>query len=148
EKTGRLSAIVFDKTGTLTEGNLAVVAHETVAGKAGEFELSRLAASLAKPSLHPISRAVATLHTEPLPVTDWEEVRGSGVQAKLNSSKSMGVTFRLGALHWLRECSVDVAAGAAFAAKWTQQGATVLGLAADERLVGMIALRDTLKADA
>jgi Cu+-exporting ATPase len=57
-------------------------------------------------------------------------------------------TLRLGSLNWLRESEVNLTPGAAFAGDWAAQGATLLGLAADQRLIGLIALRDNLKPDA
>ncbi|MEW6304134.1 MAG: cation-translocating P-type ATPase [Verrucomicrobiota bacterium] len=73
-------------------------------------------------------------------LADWRELRGAGVQALWN-----GQLVRLGSLNWLDECQVNVAAAAKFREHWSAQGATVLGLAADRSLLGVIALRDTLK---
>src|SRR5919109_5673487 len=59
EKSGRITAVVFDKTGTLTQGKLAVEAIEVLRGpKGGNLELKEIAAALAAPSNHPLSRAV------------------------------------------------------------------------------------------
>src|SRR5213075_402449 len=132
EKSGRITSVVFDKTGTLTQGKLAVAAVEDLCGElsvppgrntrtdlsgresADSPTVKQLAAAIAQPSDHPLSRAVAKLsETHPAPAsaspslpiqfTDWQEFRGKGVQASWN-----GATLRLGSLMWLRECGVGV----------------------------------------
>jgi Cu+-exporting ATPase len=167
EKTGTLTAVVFDKTGTLTEGKLAVVAKDSCAeDQPPRFEWAQIAAALSKPSLHPVSRAVAGLADNVLPVHDWQEVRGSGVQGKIDLDNlrlphptlaaslskfpafSADLTFRLGSLNWLRSSGVEVSGASEFADRWSEQGATILGLAAGGQLLGVLALRDTLKVGA
>jgi Cu+-exporting ATPase len=168
EKTGTITAVVFDKTGTLTHGKLSVAAVEDFRGKAERATpLERIAASLAEPSNHPLSRAVvafgalalagsepaaAALCTQAVPEppeggtpnpSEWEELRGCGVQARAGQT-----TLRLGSLAWLRECGVKLAPAEVFEASWSRQGATVLGLAAEDRLLGALALRDSLKPHA
>jgi Cu+-exporting ATPase len=198
EKSGQITSVVFDKTGTLTQGKLAVVAVEDLRAGTGvppdlaigagpvrrehadsrdDFPtVSHLAAALAQPSNHPLSRAVAKLAGEAHPergadsrrihFTDWQELRGKGVQASLN-----GATIRLGSLNWLRECGVvgravsspqrrraDIAldkesdsvpvSDSTFVAHWSAQGATILGLATGNQLIGLFALRDAIKPHA
>jgi Cu+-exporting ATPase len=193
EKSGQITAVVFDKTGTLTQGKLAVVAVEDfhrdsgvpVGADAGPTSRSRvqadsrdasptisqLAAALAQPSNHPLSRAVATLAgpaqpergagSQRIQFTDWQEIRGKGVQANFN-----GAILRLGSLNWLRACGVvdrtvsnlprrnedaalqpdpDSFSDSTFVAHWSAQGATILGLATNTRLMGLFALRDAIK---
>jgi Cu+-exporting ATPase len=55
---------------------------------------------------------------------------------------------RLGSLGWLRDSGVDLAAGEKFIAEWSQQGATIVGLASDQMLLGLFAVRDALKPNA
>jgi len=77
-------------------------------------------------------------------------VRGAGVQARLQIPEQSwtGAQFQLGSLNWLRESGVDLTPGQPFQAKWSERGATILGLAVDRRLLGVLALRDLVKADA
>ncbi|MEQ2010012.1 MAG: cation-translocating P-type ATPase [Limisphaerales bacterium] len=153
EKSGRITAVLFDKTGTLTEGKLAVAAVHEV--KPGAASVKELAAALAAPSNHPLSRAVAavcdrrsTADAQPEvggrrpPLQDWREVRGSGIEAT-----NEGAVHRLGSLRWLAEAGVSVEANP-FVSEWTSQGATVLGLARGSELLALFALRDQLKAHA
>lgn len=151
EKTGLITAVLFDKTGTLTHGRMELADTEDFLTQAEqEVGLHKLAASLARPSSHPLSHAVAGLSNVLLPVTDWQEVRGSGVQARVSTSVPAlsSALLRLGSLAWLRAAEVDLAPGATFIQKWSARGATILGLATDRRLVGLLALRDTVKANA
>jgi P-type Cu+ transporter len=153
EKSGRITAVLFDKTGTLTEGKLAVAAVHEV--KPGAERVKELAAALAAPSNHPLSRAVAAVcdrrsapdaqpefggHRPPL--QDWREVRGSGIEAT-----SEGAVHRLGSLRWLAEAGVSAEANP-FVSEWTSKGATVLGLARGSELLALFALRDQLKPHA
>jgi P-type Cu+ transporter len=151
ERAGRVTAVVFDKTGTLTQGKPVVAGRETrrYEGRPIVDEV-KLAAALARRSDHPLSRAVAALAAEDFPMTDWREIRGAGVQAlvKLDDSSPTPVTARLGSLRWLGESGVDTSPAGAFAADWPARGATVLGVAADKRLLGVFAVQDTLKPGA
>jgi Cu+-exporting ATPase len=73
-------------------------------------------------------------------------LRGCGIEAKLAGAP--GAVFRLGSLRWLGECGVDRTPAAALEEGWSAKGATVLGLAQDQRLLGVAALRDELKPHA
>ncbi len=87
---------------------------------------------------------------DPLAPLDWQELRGSGVLGRLpgDLGEFSGATLRLGSLNWLRECKVDLGASGEFVTRWSGQGATLLGLAANNRLIGLLALRDTIKPHA
>jgi len=152
ERAGRITCLIFDKTGTLTQGKPAVVKHEIYESANGRpaVDTTRIAAALARRSSHPVSQAVARLYPDDVPLSDWEEVRGSGVQARLrlDGSQSAPAMMRLGSLRWLRESGVNLEQGRAFEEKWSAQGGTLLGLAADGRLAGMLAVKDTLKPGA
>ena len=151
EKAGQIDTVVFDKTGTLTCGQPTVAQFATyVGGDKPKLHEMKLAASLARHSSHPLSQAIARLHPEDLPLLNWEEVRGSGLFCYLpvTGRSSRLATARLGSLQWLREAGVALECGAEFAEKWTAQGATLLGVAVDQHLLGLIALQDTIKPQA
>lgn len=148
EKAGEVTAVIFDKTGTLTQGKPSVA-------KIWEPELDskfhlpksniiQLAAALARHSSHPISQAVAKLSDSELKLSDWEEVRGSGVQAGW-SNDGQNHRMLLGSLPWLRGLGVSSATGDAFVREWSEQGATIVGLVAGTTLVGLFAVKDTVK---
>jgi Cu+-exporting ATPase len=149
ERAGRITAIVFDKTGTLTQGKPDVAAQEVYASAQ---DAMKLASALARRSNHPLSQAVAKLHGEEFPLEDFEEVRGAGVQGGMSAERGVrsaeyGI-LRLGSLQWLQEMGVDLKPAKAFVEKWSGQGATLLGFAADKTLLGMLAVKDTLKPGA
>ena len=135
EKAGRVTAVLFDKTGTLTAGKPEVVKvwergsrnPKSEGRRNPKAEIRRpgsevrLAAALASHSAHPISQAVARLSPNGLALADWQEVRGAGVQAKVEPSTATHrqspiqspspVTARLGSMRWLEESGVDLAPG-------------------------------------
>ncbi len=169
EKSGRITAVVFDKTGTLTHGTMNVEAIDDLRAPAERnLDLTQIAAALAAPSDHPLSQAVASLATGPLktaagsghsmgPLSEspptaatatdgWRELPGRGVETRLPAVSP--ALFRLGSLKWLGQSGVGLATATTFVDKWTSLGASVLGVAADTQLIGLLALRDTLKPDA
>ena len=138
EKSGRITAVVFDKTGTLTEGKVSVAAIE-------EFQSGSkaIAASLAAKSSHPLSRAVAAAEHSRMNLEDVREIRGSGLLGRVN-----GAEYRLGSLRWLKEENVDARSAGDFENRWSNQGATVIGVAQGQKLVAIYALKDAPKAHA
>ncbi len=167
EKAGKIAAVIFDKTGTLTMGKPEVAdswssrsRREEAQIKSGNaletphvvsYKENAIAAALARNSTHPISQAITKVSAEKIELLDWKEVRGSGVSATLPASTfnpQPSEMLRLGSLHWLKESSVDLAAGEKFTAEWSQQGATIVGLTEDNNLLGLFAVRDAVKANA
>ena len=160
EKAGYVTALIFDKTGTLTVGKPEVAKswlapsssrREEALNSEGKSEppvVSRyenLAAALTRNSTHPISQALAKLSSEAISLSDWTEVRGAGVAARTKMEDGEWRMAQLGSLIWLRELGADVSAGESFITEWSAQGATIVGLALDQSLVGLFAVRDTLK---
>ncbi len=150
EKAGQITAIVFDKTGTLTMGKPEVAA--VWEGRSEKGDVRTLAATLARHSTHPVSQAIAATTAEKQDIRDWRELRGSGSEANFEfrtaALEHRTLKARLGSLRWLSEWDVDLAAGQKFVAEWSAQGATVVGLALDRELVGLFAVKDTLKPGA
>jgi Cu+-exporting ATPase len=166
EKAGQVTAVIFDKTGTLTVGKPEVTEiYEPLAPslsppggeRVAEGWVRGIATTLARSSTHPISQAIAKLEPEGgvsrrPDLKDWKEIRGAGVEAKiqpstLNLQLSTSLA-RLGSLRWLKETGVDLAAGEKFIAEWSGQGATIVGLAVDQSLAGLFAVKDTVKPGA
>jgi P-type Cu+ transporter len=150
ERAGEISAVVFDKTGTLTVGKPEVVeswlGEKEEAPRTNGSAVQRVAASLAEHSSHPISRAVAKLSSERFTLGNWQEIRGCGVQGKVERDGQ--ATVRLGSLRWLEDAKVDLGPGRKFIEDWSSRGATVVGLADDGKLAGLFAVKDTLKPGA
>jgi Cu+-exporting ATPase len=137
EKCGTITAVLFDKTGTLTLGKPQV--GRVLDFGAPENEFASLALALAAPSKHPYSRALADYFSTAscVEVSDWSEVRGSGVAANF-----AGETVRLGSLKWLSECGVPIEAVP------PDSDGTAIGLSRGKKLVGVAVLVDAPKPHA
>jgi len=153
EKAGKVTAVIFDKTGTLTVGKPEIVEARTYNDVQNA---ETLAASLARHSTHPISQAVAKISKEEIAIADWKEVRGAGVEGNIQSQQvgtssapQYPMSFvRFGSLRWLKEHGVNFDAGEQFIEHWTNQGATIVGLAIGVKLAGLFAVEDTVKSGA
>ncbi len=148
EKSGTIDAVLFDKTGTLTSGHPSLKARIDLRGdsESDAASLLHLAQALAQPSRHPLSRAIVNAAANPTAAPElqnWEELQGKGIQANGPDG-----ALKLGSLSWLNESGVDIGGAAAFTAEWTARGATVIGLAENDKLLGAFALIDTLKPGA
>ena len=149
EKAGKITAVIFDKTGTLTSGELAMVGpwtpHDT---KQSIHTAQEIAGALAQPSSHPVSQVLARLSSGEVKLVNWREISGSGVQANMNSGAGAQATVRLGSLPWLQACGIKIPESEAAIEKWKADGATLVGLAHGDALIGVFGLRDLLKANA
>ncbi len=145
EQTRRVDIIVLDKTGTVTTGRIAVNS-VTALGPDTDDEVLRIAAAVENGSEHPVARAVvAEASSRGLGLADAEAFAahaGAGVQAVVEGRLAL-----VGRLGWLTESwSVPVppsAAGAAAAGE--AEGRTVLAVAWDGRLRGLLTVNDTVK---
>jgi Cu+-exporting ATPase len=152
EKAGKISVVVFDKTGTLTLGRPAVAESLELGAEATDPEshisFHALAGALAEHSTHPISRTIAAASSTRLPVADWREFHGAGIEATVRGLDGRPATGRLGSLRWLAESGVKTDAGKAFVELWAAQGATIVGVALGSKLGGLFAVKDSLKPGA
>ncbi|MBV7459539.1 cadmium-translocating P-type ATPase [Acidovorax sp. sif0632] len=105
EALAHVDTVVFDKTGTLTRDGMALQAVHTAHGWSTE-EVLALAASLARHSMHPASRAVvaaaAALDDGRWAVTDLQEEAGQGLVARVHDRLGAGLParqVRLGSAH-------------------------------------------------
>ena len=145
ELLGRVNTVVLDKTGTVTEGKPQVT---DVLGMPDitEEELLCAAASLEKPSGHPLADAVVReaerRHIPLCAVSDFTTVAGGGVQAVLD-----GKTLYAGNDRYMADAGVDVSALSDAAAALSAAGKTALYFAEDRRLLGVVAVADVVKSD-
>ena len=145
ELLGRVNTVVLDKTGTVTEGKPQVT---DVLGMPDitEEELLCAAASLEKPSGHPLADAVVReaerRHIPLCAVSDFTTVAGGGVQAVLD-----GKTLYAGNDRYMADAGVDVSALSDAAAALSAAGKTALYFAEDHRLLGIVAVADVVKPD-
>ncbi|MDH4392147.1 MAG: copper-translocating P-type ATPase [Aquabacterium sp.] len=144
ENLRKVDTLIVDKTGTLTEGRPAF---EKAVGVAGfdAVEVLRLAASLDQGSEHPLAAAiVAAARAKKLALENPEQFdssSGIGVRGSLQ-----GKAVALGNQAWMAQQHVDVAPLAAQAEALRADGASVMHLAVDAQLAGILAVSDPVKA--
>ena len=141
----KVQRVVFDKTGTLTEGYPAL--RQIVAVLGSKEELLKLAAAVEAGSEHPLGRAVVEEAFErgitPPLVEEFEAVPGYGVRARLGDAMLM-----VGSPAFLSNNAVNIAAQERRINELEAQGLTVIAVARDEGILGMLALGDALRHDA
>jgi len=139
------AVVALDKTGTITEGkpNLTDI---IVAGDSGltETELLEIAASVERKSEHPLAKAIVNYaiaqqitFTEP---STFKAITGKGVIAEVNSQSVI-----IGNVALLSENDIDTGALKDAAESLSQAGKTPMYIALGARLVGIIAVADTIK---
>jgi Cu+-exporting ATPase len=146
EHLRKVDTLIVDKTGTLTEGKPAfdrVVA----ADGASADEVLRLAASLDQGSEHPLAEAIVRAARERgLPLSkpqDFESSSGIGVHGIVD-----GRRVALGNTALMQQSGIAVNAMVAQAEGLRSEGASVMHLAVDGRLLGLLAVSDPIKASA
>lgn len=144
EALASIDTIVLDKTGTVTEGKPRITAQQAW-GISGDALLS-LAAGLESASEHPLAGAVIAearaKNLEAVPVDDFQSITGRGVKGHVQGDEAL-----IGNRAFLAESGVaGLEQGDAHSAEWQMEGRTVLWVAAQGRLVGLLGLSDPLKA--
>ena len=143
EQAGRIRIVALDKTGTVTEGHPQVT---DVLPLTEENELLRVACALEQHSEHPLGAAVREYGQErgiaSAAVTDFAVLPGNGLTARLE-----GVTLRGGNRQFVSEYATVTAETERLADRLAGEGKTPLFFAADDRLLGIIAVADRIKED-
>ena len=138
-----IQAVVLDKTGTLTQGKPVVTDCRTAADVTEE-ELLCVAASLEKPSEHPLAEAILTEAQQrniPLaPVTDFAAQPGRGITAVLH-----GAPVLAGNQAMMEEAGISLENFGSEAEALAQAGKTPLFFAESGKLLGLVAVADTPK---
>jgi Cu+-exporting ATPase len=146
ELAHRAKVIVFDKTGTLTTGKPVVTDTVAVNGFA-QSEVLRLAAVAEKGSEHPLGEAIVDASKsggQELPDPEaFESLAGRGVVARVE-----GKEILLGNRALMAENSVESRSFEDKIQELESYGKTVMLMSVDRKLVGLIAVADTLKEDA
>ena len=138
-----VTTVVLDKTGTVTQGKPKVTDVYPL-GKTTAEELLCVAASLEKPSEHPLGAAIveeAANRAIPLaPVEKFQAVHGKGVRGAIQ-----GASFLAGNAAMLKDAGVDLGQDAMIAGELAKQGKTPLFFVEDGQPIGIIAVADTVK---
>jgi Cu+-exporting ATPase len=142
---GELRSVVLDKTGTITRGEPVVAA--VVAFHADEHEVLRLAAAVEASSEHPLARAVDdAAERRGLTVPAADDFRahvGRGVEATVEGRRVL-----VAKIGYLAETGVDVTEAQQHTERLEERGQTVVGVAREATLVGLVGIADAVKDDA
>ena len=145
EAAGRTQIVALDKTGTITKGEPQVTEMVPVEGVT-EQELLTLAAALEQKSEHPLAKAVlayaAQQGLQAPAVTDFTALPGNGLSARLEGRSIYG-----GSLSFIQTQTQVPAALAQQAQQLAEQGKTPLFFGGEKKLLGVIAVADTIKED-
>jgi P-type Cu2+ transporter len=140
EHAAQVDTVVFDKTGTLTRGEPEVVALAVASGHS-EDELLATVASVERESEHPLAAAIVNAASERgLALSapqSFEAVPGHGVLATIHGHRVAIGNHRL-----MERAGASVDGLVARAAELTGDGRTVVEVALDDELAGLIAIAD------
>jgi P-type Cu+ transporter len=144
ENLRKIDTLIIDKTGTLTEGKPVFDKAVPIAGYT-EAEVLRLAASLDQGSEHPLADAIVqAARKQNLSLESPEQFdSGSGIGV---SGIVGGRKLLLGNATWMQQSQVDLTALTSQAETLRREGGSVMQLAVDGRLVGLLAVSDPVKA--
>jgi Cu+-exporting ATPase len=147
EMATKLDTIVLDKTGTITIGKPAVVDIIPLEPQCKTAkDLLKLGASVEKGSEHPLGKAIVRhALSEKVPLSAPEEFKASGglgVQARIDAEMVM-----VGKPDWFKALGIDIDLAADRIRQLQSQGKTVMLVARQNRLCGLLAVSDELKPD-
>ncbi len=137
ERFGTIRQVALDKTGTLTANEPRVSGVETANGFSRDQVLA-WAASLEQSSTHPLARAVVSAVDQAPTAADVQEHAGQGVSGVVERNH-----VRLGNTRWINPGPLAEVASA-----MANEGMSVVVVERDERVVGVIGVRDELRASA
>ncbi|MEO7275694.1 MAG: heavy metal translocating P-type ATPase [Vicinamibacterales bacterium] len=144
ERLEQVDTLVVDKTGTLTEGRPSLAGMQVTASF-DETDVLRLAAGLEQASEHPLAAAIVSgARDRGLTVpaaTEFESTTGGGVTGAVDGRRVL-----VGNAALLARAGLEVTALEAEANARREQGQTVLYIAIDGRVAGLIAVADPIKA--
>ena len=146
ETLEKVNTLVFDKTGTLTEGKPRLVSLETSGEReTNKDELLRLAASLERASEHPLAAAIVATAQERgfelAKVDSFESITGKGVTGRVEGRRvALGNQALIESLSIALDAALVKRAEALHA-----EGQTVMLLASENKLVGLLGVADPIK---
>ncbi len=144
EALGSVDTVVLDKTGTITSGEMTVSDIHITDTTLTEKEFLIICAALEKGSEHPLAAAIRhKAQGLTLPeVTDFEAVTGKGIQGKID-----GINYLSGNTRFLKENNIDFSTVEGIVNKYSSEGKTPLIFCKEKRVLGIIAIADTIRDD-
>jgi Cu+-exporting ATPase len=146
ERSHKIRTVLLDKTGTLTQGEPEVT--DVIASpSSSQEEVLRLAASAERGSEHPLGEAIVRAASEKklelAPTSDFNAIPGHGIEAAVGKKRLL-----LGNLKLIKDRGLSLNRLEEEANRLWEEGKTVMFLALDSQVVGIIAVADTLKPNA
>ncbi len=145
ENAGRVQIVALDKTGTITAGKPEVTDILPAEG-VSEADLVRYAYSVEKMSEHPLAAAVVAYgdrsSVQGAAVTNFAALSGNGLKGTVEGRQVVGGSFKYISQRYSVSQKLADAAGSL-----AEQGKTPLFFAADDQVLGMIAVADVIKED-
>ena len=143
ERLSKIKRVAFDKTGTLTLGKPQVSDIESFVGQYSKKDILRIAASVEQYSEHPLGKAIVKSYMGELsPIINFKVAAGQGISAVLDEKVVLA-----GKEDFMESQGVDITVSIDSTKRCMNQGATVIYLALDGRLIGFLALADTVRED-
>ncbi|MCD7771416.1 MAG: cation-translocating P-type ATPase [Oscillospiraceae bacterium] len=144
ERLADVTIATFDKTGTLTYGTPTVSASESLCKCLSDEYILRLCASAEQMSEHPLGKAIVNSYSGELPTCEkFSMLPGRGVQAEVNGQKILA-----GNREMLQEAGINLSEDAtAVAEKYLKTGCTIIYVASESEILGLIALLDTVREE-
>ena len=144
EETGKVDYVILDKTGTITKGKPSVT---DIVSFINEKELLEIAYSIEASSAHPLALAVCSYAKENninlKDITHFENVSGKGLKCHLENDLIFA-----GNTKFLTDNNVDIKNHEIDIEKLAKDGKTPLLFAKNDKLIGIIAVSDSIKEDA
>ncbi len=142
----KITTVVFDKTGTLTKGKPEVTNVVSINNRTAD-EILHLAASIEKGSEHSLAEAIVKAAEEKklafAPIAKFQAIAGHGVEGQLGNHRII-----LGNRRLMEREHISINSHQIDIERLESEGKTVMMLAADSGLIGLIAVADTLKPTA
>ena len=143
ETAHKIQTVVLDKTGTITEGKPKVT-DIVVNSNINKNELLKIAASIEKPSEHPLADAIVEKEKKEnitlLDVDNFISITGKGIKAEINNK-----IYYAGNLSLMKENNIDYSKFEKVINDLAKKGKTPLCFSDDSILFGVIAVADTIK---
>lgn len=146
EILSKVNTLVVDKTGTLTEGKPSV--SKVISASATEIDILKIAASLESISEHPLAVAITSAAklrgiASFFKVENFQSITGKGIQGSID-----GKNYLIGNSKWMKEKNISFDSWEAPVEVLRSEGQTVMFLADDKSLMGLIAVVDQIKPSA
>ena len=147
EKGKKIDVVMFDKTGTLTEGKPKVTDTMSNESEVSSNELLLLSGSLEKLSEHPLALAIVNAAKAKnlilKEVHEFENLAGRGIKGRIGTD-----TFLVGSPRLMKEVGISTQNLQQKIEELENQAKTVIAISKNDKVIGIIAIADTLKEDA